>query len=127
MPLTMPSEAPSPLWRVAVFAFLWAACGLVLYWTYQTDGCPPDVKHREAIWSGLLTPLVLSGNASACIRQPSWQPVVGISFLIAYCAIAVVLLRSRSITRLATASIVLAMLSGLGLWCTFHSYAHSGG
>ena len=106
---------------------LWAACGFVLFATYQSDACPPDVKHREAIRAGLLTPLFLAGNVSACIRQPSWQPVAGIGFLLAYFAVAIVLLRSCTITRFAAASVLLAILSGLGLWCTLHSYAHSGG
>ena len=123
----MSAKPPSRLLRLAMFGCLWAACGFVLFATYQTDACPPEVKHREAIRAGLLTPLVLSGNASACIRQAAWQPVAGIGFLLAYGVVAIVLLRSRTITRFATASVLLSILSGLGLWCTFYSYAHSGG
>ena len=123
----MSTNSPSRLLRIAMFSCLWVACGFVLYTTYQTDACPPDVRHREAILSGLFTPLFLSGNAGALIHQPSWRPVVGIGFLLAYCAIAIVLIRARTTARFATASVLLAILSGLGLWCTFHSYAHSGG
>ena len=123
----MTAKPPSRILRIAIVGFLWAACGFVLYATYQTDACPPEVKHREAIRAGLLTPLILSGNASACIREPSWQSAVGIGFLLGYCALAIAILRSGTITRLATASVSLGILSGLGLWCTFYSYAHSGG
>ena len=121
------TQAPSKLLRIGILCFLWAAYGLVLYSTYETDACPPAVEHREAIQCGLLAPLVLTANLLGCI--PSGGSTVGIAIciLLAYPALAIVLLRSRTLQRLVVISSALAMLSGLGLWCTFYLYVHSGG
>ena len=126
-PQTMLSKPPSRLLRIATFGGLWATVGVILYATYQTDACPPEVKNREAIQLGLLAPLFLSANVSACVRGFPGGLAAGIGFLSAYVVLAMVLLLSRTMTQFAMASIFLAVLSGLGLWGTFYSYAHSGG
>lgn len=123
----MPSKPPSRLLRIATFGGLWAIVGVILYATYQTDACPPEVKNREAIQAGLLAPLVLSANVGACLRGFPGELAAGLGFLSAYVVLAMVLLRSRTMTQFALASILLTLLSGLGLWGTFYSYAHSGG
>ena len=123
----MPPKPPSRLLRVATFGGLWAIVGFILYATYQTDACPPEVKNREAIQAGLLAPLFLSANVSACFRGSLGELAAGIGFLSAYVVLAMILLGSRTMTQFAMASILLAVLSGLGLWGTFYSYAHSGG
>ena len=124
----MPTGPPSRLLRIATFICLWLVCGLVVYATYQTtDSCSPKAEHREAMLVGLLNPLFLSANASACIRERSWQSVALFGFLLAYGALAILLLGSRTIARLAAASVLLIILCGIGLWCTFYSYAHPAG
>ena len=123
----MALKPPSRLLRVATFGGLWAIVGFILYATYQTDACPPEVKNREAIQAGLLAPLFLSANVSACLRGFPGELAAGLGFLSAYVVLAMVLLRSRTMTGFAMASVFLAVLSGLGLWGTFYSYAHSGG
>ena len=124
---TMSPKPPSRLLRVATFGGLWAIVGFILYATYQTDVCPPEVKNREAIQAGLLAPVFLSAKVSACFRGSLGELAAGIGFPSAYLVLGMILLGSRTMTQFVMASIVLTILSGLGLWSTFYSYAHSGG
>ena len=71
--------------------------GFILYATYQTDACPPEVKNREAIQAGLLAQLFLSANVSACFRGFPGELAAGIGFLSAYVVLGMVLLGSRTI------------------------------
>jgi len=109
-----PAVAIPLILRVAALLIIWAAFGAICRHCYQTDGCPPDVKRREAMSAGLAAPLFLAMHTGVFI----W------GYLITFAGIAVGLLRARRPVRLTGYLFALIALCSFGTWNMICYYAH---
>lgn len=117
-------QKPILLERLAVVLAIWAITGFVVFSNYQTDTCPPEVKHREGIRAGILAPLILADRAAQSVSFVSLGSVIGLSFLACFFLLLVLVLRSRSRYALCKTGLALALLSAAGIWCVFYMRVH---
>ena len=117
---------PTMLARLAVIVIIWAISGFGIFANYQTDACPPEVKHREAIRAGVWAPLVLAASAGSAeiVSKVSLRPVVGWGYLILLGILVISVLRAHSRIALSVAGFGLASLCAVGLGCAFYMNAH---
>lgn len=115
---------PILLERLAVVLAIWGIVGFGVFANHQTDACPPDVEHREAIRAALWAPVVLADGASQLVRSVSLRPVVGLSFLACWVLLVLLVLRSRTRKALYLRGITLAFMCSAGLWCVSYMRTH---
>ena len=119
---------PVPVFlRIVMILAIWSAFGVVCYKNYQTDACPPEVKHREALFAGVTAPLFLAAHTTAaCFQTPYWlKQVFGWGFLLGFIALVISLLRTSSRSSLFLIMVALIALLSCGTWCLVYANAHS--
>ena len=115
------------LLRILVLLAIWSAFGVICYSNYQTDACPPEVKHREAMFAGVIAPLFLASHTTAsCFDTPYWlKQVFAWGFLFGFVALVIALLRSASRRWFVLFMIALITLLSGGAWCLIYANAHA--
>lgn len=115
------------LLRIFVLLAIWSAFSVICYTNYQTDACPPDVKHREALLAGATAPLFLAAHTTAsCFHTPHWlKQVFAWGFLIGFVALAIALLLAASRRWFILSAVALIALLCGGTWCLVYANAHA--
>lgn len=120
-------QSVSLLLRIFVLLAIWSAFSVICYMNYQTDACPPEVKHREALLASVTAPLFLAAHTTAtCFHTPYWlKQVFAWGFLIGFVALAIALLRSASRRWFILSAVALIALLCGGTWCLVYANAHA--
>lgn len=115
------------LLRIFVFLAIWGAFSFICYMNYQTDACPPEVKHREALLAGVTAPFFLAAHTrAACFHTPFWlKQVLAWGFLIGFAALTIALLRSAARRWFILSAVALIALLCGGTWCLVYANAHA--
>jgi hypothetical protein len=126
-----PLQAPTPRLpgtgiRLAVFFLLWLIAGGVCYRNFVTDACPPELRNREAVIHGLLSPLSLAATSSSapCVPSAGLRPYVGLGFILVWLLSAILMFRARILTLFAISIAVLIGLCLVGGRCLIYMNNH---